>query len=111
MSTQKMVYVANVRDVPLNMAKRFIYPTADAEGTKRPALLIHLKEGFVAYEGLCTHLGAELEWNSDTGKIWCTLHDGMYDPKTGAPFRGMPKKPIRKFDLKIEKNGDIYALI
>jgi len=53
----------------------------------------------------------ELEWNPYTGKIWCTMHDGMYDPKTDRLFMGMPKEPLKKIELKIEENGDIYAVI
>ena len=53
---------------------------------------------------------AELEWNKYTGKIWCTLHDGMYHPESGAPFMGMPKRSLKTISIKIEDNGDIYAL-
>ena len=109
MTGQKMVYIGNVREVPVGEAKRFFYPTGDANGTARPGLLIHLEDRFVAYEGLCTHMQAELEWNRYTGKIWCTMHDGMYHPETGGPFRGMPKDPLKKIELKIEANGDIYV--
>ena len=103
-----MVHIGNVKEVQVGAAKKFFYPMGDPKGTKRPALLIHLKEGFVAYDGLCTHLESEVEWNQYTEKIWCNLHDGMYDPKTGKPFMGMPKEPLKKIELKIEKNGDIY---
>ena len=65
----------------------------------------------MAYNGLCTHMQAEVEWNRFTEKIWCTLHDGMYDPKTGRPFMGMPRELLKKIELKIEKNGEIYAIV
>jgi len=111
MSSQKMVYLGNGKEVPVGEAKKFFYPVDDPKGTKRPGLLIHLEEGFVAYDGLCTHMQAEVEWNRYTEKIWCTLHDGMYDPKTGKPFMGMPQKPLKKIELKIEENGDIYIVL
>ncbi|MCS7119641.1 MAG: Rieske (2Fe-2S) protein [Nitrososphaerota archaeon] len=107
----RMVYIGNSKRIPVGEAKKFSYPVGDEKGTERPGILIHLEEGFVAYDALCTHLQAEVEWNRYTGKIWCTLHDGIYDPKTGKPQLGMPKHPLRKIELKIEENGDIYALI
>lgn len=111
MPERKRIYVGNVRDLPVGEAKKILYPTGDAKGTARPALIVHLDTGFVAYDGLCTHMQAELEWNRYTGRIWCTMHDGMYDPATGKPFLGMPKEPLKKLGLEVEKNGDIYALL
>jgi nitrite reductase/ring-hydroxylating ferredoxin subunit len=111
MSQKKLVFIANVKEVPVDEAKTFMYPIGDPKGTAQPGLLIHLEDGFYAYDGLCTHMNAEVKWNKYTGKIWCTMHDGMYDPKTGRRFMGMPKTPLKKIQLQIEENGDIYALI
>jgi len=111
MNGQKLVYIGNAREVPVGEAKIFIYPAGDEKGTSKPGILIHLEEGFFAYDGLCTHMQAEVKWNKFTGKIWCTMHDGMYDPKTGRPFMGMPREPLAKIKLKIEENGDIYATL
>ena len=109
MSQKKLVFIANVKEVPVGESKIFTYPTGDPKGTTRPGILIRLEDGVYAYDGLCTHMSAEVKWNKYTGKIWCTMHDGMYDPKTGRPFMGMPKTPLKKIPLKIEENGDIYA--
>ena len=111
MAGQRMVYIGNVREVPVGEARKFFYPVGDAKGTARPGLLIPLEGGFVAWDGLCTHMQAELEWNRYTGKIWCVMHDGMYNPRTGAPFMGMPKEALKDIELKIEENGDIYAIL
>ncbi|MBS7634875.1 Rieske (2Fe-2S) protein [Candidatus Bathyarchaeota archaeon] len=108
---KKMIYIGNAKRIPIGEARKFLYPVGDEEGNERPGLLIHLEDGFVAYEGLCTHMQAEVEWNRYTGKIWCTLHDGIYEPKTGRPFLGMPREPLKKMELKIEENGEIYAII
>lgn len=111
MSSQKLVYIGNAKEVPVGESKSFAYPIGDAKGMAKPGLLIHLEDGFVSYDGLCTHMQAEVQWNKYTGKIWCTMHDGMYEPKTGRPFIGMPREPLGKIKLKIEENGDIYAVL
>jgi nitrite reductase/ring-hydroxylating ferredoxin subunit len=111
MTPKKTIYVGNIKEIPVGESMKFKYPVGDEKGTTKPGLLIHLEDGFVAYEALCTHMHAEIEYNKYTGKIWCTLHDGMYNPKSGAPFMGMPKESLKAIDLKIEKNGDIYALV
>ena len=111
MSAEKLVYIGNAKEVPVGESKIFTYPAGDPKGMTKPGLLIHLEDGFVAYEGLCTHMQAELKWNKYTEKIWCSMHDGMYDPKTGRPFMGMPKEPLKKLKLRIEENMDIYAVL
>ena len=111
LGSQKLVYVANVKEVPVGESKIFTCPVGDPKGTTKPGILVHLEDQFVAYEGLCTHMQAEIKWNKYTGKIWCTMHDGMYDPRTGRPFMGMPREPLEKIEIKIEENGDIYAAL
>ncbi len=108
---KKMIYIGNAKKIPVGEARKFLYPIGDEKGTERPGLLIHLEDGFVAYDGLCTHMQAEIEWNTYTGRIWCTLHDGIYDPKTGRPILGLPREHLKKIELKIEENGEIYAMI
>ena len=111
MAGQRLVYISNAKEVPVGESKVFTYPVGDSKGMTKPGLLVHLEDQFVAYEGLCTHMQAEIKWNKCTGKIWCTMHDGMYDPKTGRPFMGMPREPLEKIQIKIEENGDIYAIL
>jgi nitrite reductase/ring-hydroxylating ferredoxin subunit len=111
MGIEKLVYIGNAKQIPIGESKNFLYPSNDKSGTSRPGLLIHLEDGFYAYEGLCTHMKAEVKWNKYTGKIWCTMHDGMYNPKTGYRFMGMPEKPLPKISLKVESNGDIYVIL
>jgi nitrite reductase/ring-hydroxylating ferredoxin subunit len=108
-SNNKMIFISNVKEIPVGESKGFMYPVGDKKGTVRPGILIHLEDGLYAYDGLCTHMSAEVKWNKYTEKIWCTMHDGMYDPKTGRPFMGMPREPLKKIELKIEDNGDIFA--
>lgn len=111
MVSPKLVFITNKKNIPVGESKTFSYPERDKKGTIKPGLIIHLEDGLYAYEGLCTHMRAELKWNKFTGKIWCTMHDGMYDPKTGYPFIGMPKDPLKKLKLQVEENGHIYLVV
>jgi cytochrome b6-f complex iron-sulfur subunit len=109
---EKLVYITNKKDLSVGEAKIFRCPTGKTSGETRPGILIHLKEDqFVAYDGLCTHMQAELTWDRYLQKIVCTYHDGMYHPEHGGPYRGIPKEALPAIKLKIEKNGDIYALV
>jgi len=111
MASQKLVFIANMKEIPVGESKIFNYPVGDEKGSSQPGLIIRLEDGLYVYEGLCTHMRAELKWNKFTGKIWCTMHDGMYNPKTGYPFMGMPKDPLKKLQIQVENNGDIYLVI
>ena len=111
MADQRMLYLGNIKEIPIGAGKKFVYPARDERGSMIPGWLIHLDDGLVAYDGLCTHLHAELEWNRYIGRILCTLHDGVYDPKTGRPILGLPREPLKKLDLKLDDNGDIYLIL
>jgi len=104
-----MVYIGNVREMPVGKARNFSYPSGRSR--RRPALLIRLEDGFVAYDGLCTHMQARVEWDQDTGKIRCKAHNGTFDPKAGERLAGPPKESLKKLDFKIEENGDIYVIV
>jgi arsenite oxidase small subunit len=106
------VRIANSKDVPLNESVPFEYPDKD-----RPAVLIHLADGFVAYDALCTHLGCQIHynkvpvlgWENSPQEIFCPCHGGVFDPKTGSVLGGPPPRPLPKVRLEIDGEGDIYA--
>ncbi|MCL4435875.1 MAG: ubiquinol-cytochrome c reductase iron-sulfur subunit [Thaumarchaeota archaeon] len=117
--------IANKKDVPLGEGIRFNFPTKD-----RPAILIHLKPGeykygdyrqgsqvkainadeFVAYDGICTHLGCPANWNSSEKDSPCPCHGAAYSPIDGSVLRGPPPRPIPKVKIEIDSGGDIYAI-
>ncbi len=104
--------VANVNDIPVNGSMLFEYPHAD-----RPALLIHLPDGFVAYDGICTHLGCQLHynkvavkgWENDPRQIFSPCHGGVFEPRTGKVLDGPPPRPVPKIKLEIDSSGNMYA--
>jgi rieske iron-sulfur protein len=104
--------VANTNDVALNNSLLFEYPHKD-----RPAVLIHLASGFVAFDALCTHLGCQVHfdkvavagWESNPLQNFCPCHGGVFDPNTGKVLGGPPPRPLPKIKLEIDDQGEIFA--
>ena len=106
------VQIANVKDIPVNESLLFEYPQQD-----RPANLIHLEDGFVAFDALCTHLGCQVHydkvavkgWENNPRQTFCPCHGGVFDPKTGVVLAGPPPRPLPKIKLEIDAQGEIFA--
>jgi arsenite oxidase small subunit len=104
--------VANTQDVGLKDSLLFEYPHKD-----RPAILIHLSSGFVAFDAICTHLGCQVHfdkvpvmgWESNSQQNFCSCHGGVFDPNTGKVLGGPPPRPLPKIKLEIDSQGDIFA--
>jgi arsenite oxidase small subunit len=104
--------VANTQDVGLNDSLLFEYPHKD-----RPAILIHLSSGFVAFDAICTHLGCQVHfdkvpvagWESNSQQNFCSCHGGVFDPNTGKVLGGPPPRPLPKIKLEIDSQGEIFA--
>ncbi len=104
--------VANTKDIALNDSLLFEYPHKD-----RPAILIHLSSGFVAFDSLCTHLGCQVHfdrtlvagWESNPHQNFCPCHGGVFDPSTGKVLGGPPPRALPKIKLEIEDQGEIFA--
>ena len=110
--TYPRVRVVSSQEVPINESFLFEYPHKD-----RPAVLIHLAEGFVAYDSVCTHLGCQvhynkvpvLGWENNPQQTFCPCHGGVFDPKSGTVLGGPPPRPLPKIKLEVDAQGDIYA--
>ena len=110
--TYPRLQVANEKDISVNDSLLFEYPHKD-----RPAVLVHLPDGFVAYDALCTHLGCQVHydkvavagWESNPRQTFCPCHGGVFDPKTGAVLAGPPPRPLPKIKLEIDQQGEIFA--
>lgn len=97
--------IAGAADVAEGKALSFAYPTSDD-----PAILIHLPSGeFKAYNVSCTHLGCPVYWDPASVKLKCPCHKGVFDPASGEPLEGPPKRPLHGVALTVE-NGVIYAI-
>ncbi len=110
--TYPRLRVANISDFAKDQSLLFEYPHKD-----RPAILIHLPEGFVAYDSLCTHLGCQVHydgtavagWENNPNQSFCPCHGGVFDPNTGKVLAGPPPRPLPKIKLEVDDQGDIYA--
>lgn len=97
--------IARVAEVPVGGVRYFKYPTRDDH-----AILLQPEAGrFVAFSGRCTHLSCAVYWNADRGKLLCPCHNGMFDPRTGAPLAGPPSRPLPLIRLQ-EEGGVLYAI-
>ena len=104
--------IANSNDIKLDNSLLFEYPHKD-----RPAILIHLADGFVAYDALCTHLGCQVHydkvavkgWQGNPEQCFCPCHGAVFDPTTGSVLAGPPPRPLVKIKIEIDDQGDIFA--
>jgi len=104
--------IASTQDVAVNSSLLFEYPHKD-----RPAILIHLPSGFVAFDAVCTHLGCQIHfdkvpvagWGSNPQQNFCSCHGGVFDPNTGKVLGGPPPRPLPKIKLEIDSQGEIFA--
>jgi nitrite reductase/ring-hydroxylating ferredoxin subunit len=93
------------RTLPEGEALAFNYPTPDD-----PAIAVRLESGeLVGYSSVCTHLACGVIWRKDDGELFCPCHDGKFDPKTGSPTGGPPKRPLPAIALEERADG-IYAV-
>lgn len=93
------VEVAEEKDLPVGQGKVVQY-------RDRSAIVIHTKEGMVAFSAVCTHLGCIVKWKADKQEIECPCHGAVFDTK-GNVVSGPPPKPLPPLKVEV-KNGKIY---
>jgi Rieske Fe-S protein len=86
-------------------AVAFSYPTNDD-----PAIAVRLEDGtLVGYSSVCTHLGCGVIWRKEEDELFCPCHDGKFDPHSGKPTGGPPKRALPKVMLEDRDDG-IWAV-
>lgn len=96
--------IADVQSLQVGKAIEFAYP-----GEHDSALLIRLGDNeFKAYQNACTHLKCPVFWSGEEGKMVCPCHHGFFDPKSGAPTAGPPRRPLPEIVLAVE-GSTIFA--
>jgi Rieske Fe-S protein len=102
---KRKLITAKASEVPVAGQVRFGYPRHED-----PAVLLRLGDDrWVAYSAVCTHLTCEVLWKSKEREFYCPCHEGHFDPNTGAPTAGPPKRPLPEILLEHHGN-EIWAV-
>jgi len=98
--------IVALSEVPAGSEHLFRYPTESD-----PAILLHLPDGELrAFSQKCTHLGCVVFYEVDRGRVYCPCHDGVFDPRTGAPQAGPPDRPLGRIDIEVRDDGVVWAV-
>jgi len=64
----------------------------------------------LAMSAVCTHLGCDVSWDLKSMQFECPCHGGRYD-STGKNISGPPKRPLQRYDTRIDDSGVIQVWI
>jgi Rieske Fe-S protein len=97
--------VARVPEVRESEPVYFRYP-----GPEDEAVLLRLAgDRFVAYSQTCTHLSCAVYYQKERARLYCPCHEGAFDPRTGDPIAGPPRRRLP--EIVLEREGDVlYAV-
>jgi len=97
----KKVLAAKAGELAPNSAKLFRFGSS-------PALLINTADGELrAFSAICTHLTCTVNYEGDTGTIYCPCHNGRFD-LAGNVLSGPPPRPLDAYEVEVS-GGDIYV--
>lgn len=92
---QEVLVTTEADRIPIGGVVHFTYP-----GPHDPAVLLRLDEHtFVAYQSVCTHLACEVLWRSEKKDLYCPCHHGRFNPESGKPVAGPPKRALPRIAL------------
>ena len=66
-----------------------------------PVMVGRSGNGYLAYDGRCTHMGCPVSPDALTGGFSCPCHAGRFEA-SGNPVSGPPKAPLAKLDVAVE---------
>ncbi len=98
------VPIARLSELGEGEARYFRYP-----GPEDQAVLVRLPGGgLVAYGQRCPHLSCAVFYQPRQARMYCPCHEGVFDPETGEPTAGPPRRPLTP--IRIALRGDVvYA--
>ena len=95
------VYVCEKDQIDIEDLKRFDY-------NNKTYCIFHIKDGFFATDGMCTHEEVHLEDGLVTDdEIECPMHQGIFNIKTGKVILDPPCEDLKTYPIKIE-NDQIF---
>jgi len=90
----KKVAAAKVGEIAPNTAKLFRFGST-------PAILINTAEGQLrAFSAVCTHLTCTVNYEADTGTLFCPCHNGRFD-LAGNVVSGPPPRPLESLEVEV----------
>jgi nitrite reductase/ring-hydroxylating ferredoxin subunit len=97
-----LTLVGTVDDIPVGHGK--VIPVGN-----KPVIVVNTEQGIRVFSAICTHLACVVQDKDPSrGYIWCTCHDGRFNPLTGAVIGGPPPRPLPPYEFVIEGN-QIYV--
>lgn len=66
------------------------------------------KTKVLAVSTVCTHKGCAVTWKADKNQYVCPCHDAEF-AADGAVLEGPAKKPLQRYDAKIEKDQVVVS--
>ncbi len=91
--TIQRLEVGMVSDLPQGKAKPVVFENKNV-------MVIHVQEGFFAVDMKCTHLGCMVEWEEETGVLFCPCHAAYFDYK-GKVISGPAPSPLPLYNIEI----------
>ena len=92
------VYVCLKSEIDFEDLKRFDYQD-------KTYCIYHLKDGFFATDGICTHEEVHLEDGLVINdEIECPMHQGVFSIKTGKVIQDPPCKDLKTYKIKVEND-------
>jgi Rieske Fe-S protein len=98
------VAVARLSELAEGEARYFHYP-----GPEDQAVLVRLRgDELVAYSQRCPHLSCAVVYQPDQKRLFCPCHDGVFEPRSGVPTAGPPRRALTR--ILLAREGDVvYA--
>ena len=91
-------------DVPERSAKQVAPPGFDQEFA-----VYRLDGEFYASDDLCTHALVSLSFGEvDDGQIFCPMHGGAFDLRTGQPTAAPCRMPLKMYKVVVV-DGELFA--
>ncbi len=100
--------IAHTTDVPVGQGLHFTAPD-----TGDDSYIVHLSDGrFVGFDGICTHAGCTVQYDSQNTIFYCPCHGAEFDPtNNGAVLRRPARSPLAKLNISVDQaSGSIYYL-
>ncbi len=90
----------------------FVEATSDAwiESRSLRSVWVFTEDGqkFIAYSGVCTHLGCGYGFDTTKKIFHCPCHHGLFEVKTGKVIGGPPPRPLDTLPVRVQ-NGELHV--